>query len=94
MLIEDLTLIVDETSAYIPGYESLGLCSDHFRMNRYTGPDDPNYRLVIHQLKDMANKGRTFLKREREGISSNFTAIMPSSDEILQHSINPCCSRT
>ena len=48
--------VVDETSACIDGYLKVPLPTDHFKINKFTGPDDPAYEKVYPLIMDMAQK--------------------------------------
>ncbi|KAK0510326.1 hypothetical protein JMJ35_007720 [Cladonia borealis] len=49
-------LVVDETSACIDGYRKVPLPTDHFKINKFSGPDDPAYNAVYPLVMDMAQK--------------------------------------
>jgi hypothetical protein len=38
--------VVEEKSACIDGYRREALNTDHFKINKYAGPDDPSYKTV------------------------------------------------
>ncbi|KAI9695891.1 MAG: hypothetical protein M1836_006008 [Candelina mexicana] len=42
--------VVDEQSGCLDGYPKLGLSTEHFRMNRFSDPEDSNYRLVCEEI--------------------------------------------
>ena len=46
-------IVVEEESATIDGIRSIPLASDHFNMQRYSGPDDTNYKTVLAELTEM-----------------------------------------
>ena len=45
---------MDEISACIDGYRKVPLPTDHFKINKYSGPDDPSYLAVYPLVVDMA----------------------------------------
>lgn len=45
-----------QDSACLPGYERIPLLSDHFKLAKYSGPDDPSYKKVWPVIKTMADK--------------------------------------
>lgn len=47
---------MDETSACIDGYRKVPLPTDHFKINKFSGPDDPAYKAVYPSITDMAQK--------------------------------------
>lgn len=47
---------MEETSACIDGYRKVPLPTDHLKINKYSGPDDPSYVAVYPLIVDMAQK--------------------------------------
>ena len=47
---------MDETSACIDGYQKVPLPSDHIKINKFSGPDDPAYNAIYPLIMDMAQK--------------------------------------
>lgn len=49
-------LVVDETSACIDGHRKVPLPTDHLKINKFSGPDDPSYiavyPLIVHMAQD------------------------------------------
>jgi hypothetical protein len=45
--------VVDEQSASLPGYKSLGLGLDHFNMNKFLKPNDGYFIMVKNVVQDM-----------------------------------------
>jgi hypothetical protein len=43
--------VVDRTSGHLEGHPNYGLPLDHFRLNKYTGPEDGNYIAVSDEIK-------------------------------------------
>ncbi|KAF2004073.1 hypothetical protein P154DRAFT_588739 [Amniculicola lignicola CBS 123094] len=60
--------IVDEDSATWPGVERLLLDCDHFKLNKYTGPKDSNYRSVSNQIKVTAQRAEVILKSRQKAL--------------------------
>ena len=48
--------MVPEDSASIDGVKRLGVDADHFKMNKFSSVDDPNYVTVLQQLGEMIKK--------------------------------------
>ena len=46
--------VVNEHSACIDGYRKVPLPTDHLKINKYSGPDDPSYNAVYPLLVEMA----------------------------------------
>lgn len=61
-------IIVDEDQGTIVGFPKLRLAADHSHMNKFSSPDDENYRNVVYHLKDMIDRAparvEARLKRE------------------------------
>lgn len=55
-------LIVDRESATFPGVESLQLSSDHFGLNKYSGPKDSNFVFVSNEIKVTAQRAAGIIK--------------------------------
>lgn len=47
------TILVGRDSACLQGYESTALTLDHFRLNKFTSPQDTNFVLVRYVLRRM-----------------------------------------
>lgn len=60
-------LIVDRESATWPGVAKLQLASDHFRLNKYTGPKDGNYEFVSNEIRVTAKKAAGIIKSRQNG---------------------------
>ena len=45
-----------ETSACIDGYRKMPLPTDHFKINKFRGPEDPSYNAVYPLIVDIAQK--------------------------------------
>lgn len=61
-------LIVDKESATFPGVESLQLASDHFSLNKYTGPKDGNFVSVMNEIKATARKAPGIIKSRQNAL--------------------------
>lgn len=48
--------MVDEDSSFIPGHDSRGLGLDHFRMSKFTGPEDGDYHAVRDEILKLDGK--------------------------------------
>ena len=46
--------MVNEKSACIDGHRKLGLPTDHLKINKYSGPQDPSFQCVYPAIKEMA----------------------------------------
>ena len=51
-------VVVEEDSATIDGLKSLPLAANHFNMHKYAGPEDPNYNMVLPELKRMVEEAQ------------------------------------
>ncbi|KAK5991902.1 Vegetative incompatibility HET-E-1-like protein [Cladobotryum mycophilum] len=59
-------MIVDEASASIPGLTNIALQADHFKINKFSSPEDRSYKLVSTEIQEMfANARDTVQHRER-----------------------------
>jgi hypothetical protein len=61
-------MIVDQDSATFPGCRRLQLSSDHFGLNKFTGPKDGNYISVSDEIKAIAQKAPGIIKSRRNGM--------------------------
>jgi hypothetical protein len=46
--------VVGERSACIDGHRKVALSTDHFKINKYYGPEDPSFQAVYPVIKSMA----------------------------------------
>lgn len=46
--------VVNEKSACIDGHRKVGLPTDHLKINKYCGPEDPSYQYVYPIIMEMA----------------------------------------
>ncbi|ORY18174.1 hypothetical protein BCR34DRAFT_554346 [Clohesyomyces aquaticus] len=65
---QKMELIVDEESATFDGSENLSLVSDHFQLNKYTGPKDGNFVAVSDEIKVTAQKAPGILKSRQNAL--------------------------
>ena len=61
-------LVVDKESATYPGVESLQLASDHFKLNKYSGPKDGNFVSVSNEIKATASKAANIIKSRQNTV--------------------------
>ncbi|KAF2222860.1 hypothetical protein BDZ85DRAFT_281904 [Elsinoe ampelina] len=70
-------IIVSESSAYIDGYDSIQLPADHLTLNKYSGPEDQSFKLVLESLKKMSDQADSMTQRESKGY------ILPTKSRLL-----------
>ncbi|OBT96330.1 hypothetical protein VE01_05778 [Pseudogymnoascus verrucosus] len=58
-------VVVNETSACIDGHQKISLNTDHFKINKFYGPDDPSFRQVYPEIVRMAANAEEMLRRRR-----------------------------
>ncbi|RYP39454.1 hypothetical protein DL767_002188 [Monosporascus sp. MG133] len=58
--------VVPETSACIDGHQKISLHADHFKINKFYGPDDPSFQLVYPEIKRMARSSQDVLNCRRK----------------------------
>ena len=61
-------MIVEEDSAQIDGYQTGALASDHFGLNKFTGPKDGRYISVSGEIKVAVQKADGILKLRQNAI--------------------------
>ena len=61
-------MIVEEDSAHIDGYQTGALASDHFGLNKFTGPKDGRYISVSGEIKVAVQKADAILKSRQNAI--------------------------
>ena len=61
-------MIVEEDSAHIDGYQTGALASDHFGLNKFTGPKDGRYISVSGEIKIAVQKADGILKLRQNAI--------------------------
>ncbi|RYO97854.1 hypothetical protein DL764_007251 [Monosporascus ibericus] len=45
--------VVDQESAHVPGWERVGLNTDHFKLNKFSAPDDRSFVEVSNEIVNM-----------------------------------------
>ncbi|KAM3563054.1 hypothetical protein ARSEF4850_002521 [Beauveria asiatica] len=71
-------MIVEETSACIPGFDRYALEKDHLRINKYYGPTDPAFERVSNAIAEMCHRANDVVRRRferRELITDNHVAL-------------------
>jgi hypothetical protein len=48
--------VVDEISGCIDGHPKYGLALDHFRLNKFSSPNDGNYKVVREEIRRLAER--------------------------------------
>ncbi|OTB06173.1 hypothetical protein M426DRAFT_9990 [Hypoxylon sp. CI-4A] len=48
--------VVEEKSAHVLGWDRTGLDTDHFGLNKFSGPNDPSFVAVSGKIRDMCRK--------------------------------------
>ena len=56
---------MNETSACIDGHQRISLHTDHFKINKFYGPDDPSFLQVYPEIVRMAQNSENILRRRR-----------------------------
>ncbi|KAF5128487.1 Vegetative incompatibility protein HET-E-1 [Metarhizium anisopliae] len=59
------TLVVDEDSACIDGHHKISLHTDHLKINKYYGADDPSFKLIYPEIQRMVEGTDEGLNRRR-----------------------------
>ncbi|KAF9774761.1 hypothetical protein IL306_007206, partial [Fusarium sp. DS 682] len=60
------SLVVPETSACIDGHHKISLHADHFKINKFYGPDDPSFKLVYPEIERMTRSAEHMLKHRQD----------------------------
>ncbi|KAM3453872.1 hypothetical protein MY8738_009194 [Beauveria namnaoensis] len=71
-------MVVDETSACIPGLDRYALDKDHLKINKYYGPTDPAFERVSDVISEMCRRANDVVRRRferREIITDNHAAL-------------------
>lgn len=58
--------VVEEESAHIPGWGRVALHTDHFRLNKFTGPDDRSFKAVSEELRRMCVDWKSVIERRKQ----------------------------
>ncbi|KAK2593246.1 hypothetical protein QQS21_009045 [Conoideocrella luteorostrata] len=82
-------MVVDETSACIPGLDRYALSKDHLKINKYYGPTDPAFERVSDVISEMCRGATSIVRRRfsrREIITDNTVALNfnPEAAECLR----------
>lgn len=76
--------MVSESSGCLPGYERVGLTTDHFNINKFGGNDDGNYKLVVEELQKMGEKSEELMKQRRAEAHGMFpTSVRPAQKALI-----------
>ncbi|OAA71126.1 pfs domain-containing protein [Akanthomyces lecanii RCEF 1005] len=59
-------MVVDETSACIPGLDRYALDKDHLKLNKYCGPTDPAFERVSDVISEMCRAANDVVRRRFE----------------------------
>ena len=63
----DRKQLVTESSACLHGFPRQGLHAAHAGMNKFSGPEDPNFKLVRDSIKNLVEKAADILKLRKTG---------------------------
>ncbi|KGQ02380.1 hypothetical protein BBAD15_g12409 [Beauveria bassiana D1-5] len=63
-------MVVDETSACIPGLDRYALDKDHLKINKYYGPTDPAFERVSDVISKMCRRANDVVRRRFESAYS------------------------
>lgn len=55
-----------EASACIDGHRKIALDTDHFKINKFFGPDDPSFKLIYPEIVRMAQNAKAKVNRRRD----------------------------
>ncbi|KAK8142161.1 hypothetical protein G3M48_009262, partial [Beauveria asiatica] len=79
-------LIVPADSACIDGHRSIALDTDHSKMNKFYGADDPSYKLISEAISSLVESaGRALLRRQNpKVIPTNESSTSGQLKECLQ----------
>ncbi|KPM42707.1 hypothetical protein AK830_g3870 [Neonectria ditissima] len=79
-------LVVPEESACIDGHHKMSLPADHFKINKFYGPDDPSFNFVYPEIERMTRDAEQLLRRRRcpETIPSDQRAASGTLQQCLQ----------
>ncbi|KAI1132153.1 hypothetical protein F5Y10DRAFT_6263 [Nemania abortiva] len=58
--------VVEEESAHIPGWGRAQLYTDHFKLNKFAGPDDRSFRTVSEELYNMCANRKSVIERRKQ----------------------------
>jgi ankyrin repeat protein len=77
---------VPETSACIDGHHKISLNTDHLRINKFYGPDDPSFKSVYPEIERMARNAGDMIQRRRNptALPVNQSATIGDLQKCLQ----------
>jgi hypothetical protein len=55
--------VVEERSACIDGHRKEALPTDHLKINKYEGPEDPSYKIVYPIIREMTKNAMEKVQR-------------------------------
>ncbi|KAI1181506.1 P-loop containing nucleoside triphosphate hydrolase protein [Nemania serpens] len=58
--------VVEEESGHIPGWGRAQLYTDHFKLNKFAGPDDRSFQTVSEQLSNMCANRKSVIERRKQ----------------------------
>ncbi|KAK7592437.1 hypothetical protein V3481_007055 [Fusarium oxysporum f. sp. vasinfectum] len=73
-------MVVEETSACIPGHNRIPLQADHFKMNKFSGPNDRSFLSVSEEIRRMCANALDIVQRRMQP-----NPIITDRDYILKH---------
>ncbi|KAK7582900.1 hypothetical protein V3481_012196 [Fusarium oxysporum f. sp. vasinfectum] len=79
-IIPSRELVVPETSACIDGRPKISLHADHFKINKFYGPDDPSFKLAYPEIERMARSAQDILNHRRNPKAIPMDQIATSGD--------------
>ncbi|KAI1202102.1 hypothetical protein F5X97DRAFT_288002 [Nemania serpens] len=57
--------VVEEESAHVPGWGRAALHTDHFKLNKFAGPDDRSFKAVSEELRNMFVGWKSVIERRK-----------------------------
>ncbi|KAH7159346.1 hypothetical protein DER46DRAFT_536232, partial [Fusarium sp. MPI-SDFR-AT-0072] len=73
-------MVVEEASACIPGFNRIPLQADHFKMNKFSSPDDRSFMSVSEEIQRMCADALNIVQRRMQP-----NPIITDRDYILKH---------
>ncbi|KAI1820891.1 hypothetical protein F4861DRAFT_542494 [Xylaria intraflava] len=59
-------MVVEEESAHIPGWGRAQLNTDHFKLNKFSGPDDRSFQTVSNEIRNMCAQGKSVIEKRKQ----------------------------
>ncbi|KAI0101549.1 hypothetical protein GGR51DRAFT_563451 [Nemania sp. FL0031] len=59
-------MVVEEASAHIPGWGRAALNTDHFKLNKFSGLNDPSFTTVSHELRNMYTNRKSVMEKRKQ----------------------------